>query len=452
MGFSKDFIWGAATSAYQIEGSLGDNNKGLNIWDIFCKQPGKVYGAQTGEIACDHYHLYKKDIAIMKEIGLKAYRFSIDWSRVLPSGTGKVNPTGIEFYNNLVDSLLEAGIEPVITMYHWEMPYEIYKKGGWLNDNCVEWFGEYAKLIAETFSDRVKYFITLNEPQTFINLGYVTGVHAPGLKLSMKDTLQMSHNVMKAHGRAVQNLRAFAKQPIKIGYAPCGEFSYPLTNKPADIEAARRLSFDVNPDDNDWAWNIAWWSDPVMLGHYPESALVRYEKDLPKITAEDLKLISEPIDIYCQNIYHGKPTIMNEAGNPEHVNFPAGSPITDMNWPITPESIYWGPKFLYERYKKPIMITENGLSTHDFISLDNKVHDHDRMNFLHRYLNELKKVADEIELIGYFQWSLLDNFEWACGYEERFGLVYTDYKTQERTIKDSAYWYKKVIDTNGESL
>lgn len=452
MGFREDFVWGAATSAYQIEGAATEDGKGRHIWDVYVKEPGHVFEGHSGDVACDHYHLYKKDVAMMKEMGLKGYRFSIDWSRVLPEGRGKVNEAGIAFYGRLIDELLKNGIEPYITLYHWELPYELYKRGGWMNPEIVEWFGAYAKLIAERFSDRVSHFFTLNEPQCFVGLGFLTGEHAPGIRAPLQDTFEMAHNALKAHGRAVQMLRQYGKQPLVVGYAPTGSMCYPETDRPEDVEAARKMLFAMQSDDKNWTWNVAWWSDPVLLGHYPEEGRKRYERYLPKITDADMKLISEPIDVYGQNIYNGRCIRMGADGRPEEVKRYGGFPKTAMDWPVTPECLYWGAKFLYERYKKPIYITENGLSCHDVVSLDGKVHDPNRIDFLARYLGQLKRAAEEVDLRGYFQWSLMDNFEWAKGYSERFGLVYVDYRTQERIPKDSAYWYRDVIQSNGENL
>lgn len=452
MGFAKDFVWGAATSAYQIEGAAQGSGKGLHIWDVYTKEPGHVYKGHNGDTACDHYHRFREDIKIMKEIGLKAYRFSIDWSRILPEGYGRVNEEGAAFYNELIDELLSNGIEPYITLYHWELPYEIYKRGGWMNPDIVEWFGNYARLAAQRFSDRVKYFFTLNEPQCFVGLGFLTGEHAPGIKAPLRDTFEMAHNALKAHGRAVQMLRQYGKQPLVVGYAPTCSMCYPETERPEDAEAAREMLFSMQQDDRNWAWNVAWWSDPVLLGHYPEEGLKRYEPYLPKITDEDMKLISEPIDIYGQNIYNGRCIRMGADGKPEDVERYEGFPQTAVGWPVTPECLYWGPKFLYERYRKPMYITENGIACNDVISLDGKVHDPQRIDFLARYLHELKRAADEIDVRGYFQWSLLDNFEWEKGYAGRFGLVYTEFLSQKRILKDSAYWYRDVIQTNGNKL
>lgn len=450
MGFSEDFVWGAATSSYQIEGAALEDGKGLHIWDVFTKEKGRVYEGHTGETACDHYHRFREDVGHMKKMGLKAYRFSIDWSRVLPQGYGPVNEKGIAFYDQLIDELLENQIEPYLTLYHWELPYEIYKRGGWMNPEIVEWFGEYAKLIAQRFSDRVKYYFTLNEPQCFVGLGFLQGVHAPGIKAPLRDTFAMAHNALKAHGRAVQMLRAHAKQKIFIGYAPTCGMCYPETEKSQDVEAARQALFSMQEDDSNWTWNVSWWSDPVLLGHYPEEGLKRYEAFLPKITEEDLRLISEPIDFYGQNIYNGRCIRMGEDGKPQEVKRPAGFPKTAVNWPVTPEALYWGPKFLYQRYQKPIYITENGLACHDVLSLDGKVHDPNRIDFLARYLKSLKRAAEEVDIRGYFQWSLMDNFEWEKGYAERFGLIYVDFETQERIWKDSAYWYRDLIQKKGE--
>lgn len=450
MGFAKDFVWGAATSSYQIEGTGRDSGKGQNIWDVFTKEPGRVYEGHTGDIACDHYHRFREDVAYMKELGLKGYRFSIDWSRVLPEGTGKVNEKGIDFYNALIDELLEQGIEPYITLYHWELPYEIYKRGGWMNPEIVEWFGQYARLVAERFSDRVKYFFTLNEPQCFVGLGFLQGCHAPGVKAPLRDTFEMAHNALKAHGRAVQMLRAYGKQNVQIGYAPTSAMCYPEKETPKDIEAARKALFALPDDLSNWTWNVSWWSDPVILGKYPEEGMKKYEKYLPVITDEDMKLISQPIDFYGQNIYNGRCIRMGTDGRPEEVRRPAGFPKTATNWPVTPEALYWGPKFLYERYRKPIYITENGMACHDTVSQDGKVHDPNRIDFLARYLKNLKRAAEEIDIRGYFQWSLMDNFEWDKGYAERFGIIYVDFETQERIWKDSAYWYRDLIRRNGD--
>ncbi|NLP45922.1 MAG: beta-glucosidase [Epulopiscium sp.] len=454
MAFKDDFAWGVATSSYQIEGAAYSDGKGLSIWDMYCKQPNKIYGGQNGDVACDHYHKYKEDVQLMKKMGIKAYRFSICWPRILPNGIGEVNKQGLEFYSNLVDELLKNDIEPYVTLFHWDFPYELYKRGGWMNPDSPLWFEEYAAVVTDQLSDRVKYFITFNEPQCFIGLGHVVGVHAPGLQQSVADTLQMAHHVLLAHGRAVKTIRQHAKQDVKVGYAPTASMHYPATNGPEDIEAARKSIFQMPKTmEGNWAWNVSWWSDPVFFGKYPEDGVQLFGELMPKIKEGDMEIISQPLDFLGQNIYNGMQVRQDENGQIEFVKRYDGFPKTALNWPITPETLYWGPKFLYERYKKPIYITENGLSCHDVVSLDGKVHDPNRIDFLHRYLVELKRAStDGVDIAGYFQWSFTDNFEWHSGYEDRFGLVFVDYNTQERIIKDSGYWYKKVIETNGEIL
>lgn len=452
MGFVKDFVWGAATSAHQIEGAYLEDGKGMDLWDVYEQEKGHIYEGHTGNVACDHYHKYKEDVQLMKQLGLQAYRFSINWSRILPNGTGTINQKGIDFYKRLLDELNNAEIEPYITLFHWELPYELYKKGGWMNDDITNWFGEYAAIVSKEFSSMAKHFFTMNEPQCFIGLGYQNGQHAPGLHLMNRDLFQMTHNTMKAHGTAVLQLRANAKNPIQIGYAPtCGVY-YPASEKKEDVEAARKKFFEC-PDLDNWTWNVSWWSDPVLLGKYPEDGLKKYESYLPAITQDDLKLINQPLDFYGQNIYNGQMVKADENGNPTIAKRYPGFPKTAIQWPVTPECLRWGPKFLYERYKKPIYITENGQSCQDSISLDGKVHDPQRIDFTHRYLRELKKAAEEgVDVRGYFHWSLMDNFEWACGYSERFGMIYVDYESQKRIIKDSGYWYRDTIHCNGENI
>ena len=453
MSFRKDFAWGEATSSYQIEGGAFIDGKGWDIWDVYCKEEGKVFEGHTGDVACDHYHRFKEDVALMKELGINAYRFSINWSRIFPNGYGKINELGVKFYHNLIDELINAGIEPFITLYHWELPYELHKKGGWMNDEIVNWFADYAAFIVKEFSDKVTKYFTFNEPQCFIGLGYVSGIHAPGLKAPIRDTFIMSHNVLKAHGLAVKKMRETAKQDIQIGIAPTGSMSYPDSNKPEDIEAARMHLMNINTPLDSWTWNVTWWSDPIFFGEYPEDGLKRFKDYLPEITKEDLKLINQPTDFYGQNIYNGNRVKMGADGKPEVVKRYDGFPKTALGWPVTPESLYWGPYFLYERYKKPIYITENGLSCHDVISSDGKVHDPNRIAFVESYLKQLKKAsADGVDIRGYFHWSLMDNFEWHSGYADRFGMIYVDYPTQKRIIKDSGYWYKNIIAQNGENL
>ena len=451
MGFREDFVWGAATASYQIEGAAFEDGKGLNVWDVCSKQPGFVKDGDHGDIACDHYHRYKEDVEIMKEIGLKAYRFSINWSRIFPDGTGAVNEKGIAFYDNLINELLEKGIEPYITMFHWDYPDALFKKGGWLNPDSSEWFAQYAKVLVERFSDRVKYWMTLNEPQCFIGVGHKDGVHAPGLKLGDSYLLQAAHNTLLAHGKAVQVIRQYAKQPCIIGFAPVGFPSCPATDDPRDIETARAVTFGC--DKYNYIGSNAFWMDPVFLGKYPEDVIKELEAFMPKIGQNDMKIISQPLDFFGVNTYQGCTVKFHEEKGFEILDNQTGYARTAIKWPVKPESLYWGPKFFYERYKLPIVITENGMSNIDREFLDGKVHDPARIDFLARYLKQLKKAGnDGVDIRGYFQWSLLDNFEWAEGYNERFGLVYVDYPTGNRIMKDSAYWYRDLIKTNGMEL
>ena len=451
MEFAKDFVWGCATASYQIEGGMSDGKRGYTVWDDFCTRDGSILDGSDGSAACDHYHRFKEDVQHMKEIGVKAYRMSIAWARLLPNGTGEVNEKGVAFYQELFDELLKHDITPYITLFHWDMPYALFQKGGWENPESVEWFGEYAALVARIYGDKVKYFITFNEPQCFIGLGHVEGVHAPGNIMSRRSVLAMTHNVLVAHGMAVRKIREFVSD-AKIGIAPTSTPMCPKTNRKEDVEAAYHAYFDVT-DQKNYMWNVSWWSDPIFFGKYPEAGLKLFENDLPAMKHGDFEIISEPIDFYGQNIYHGSFVEADGKGGFREVPGKPGAPRTAMNWPIVPESLYWGPKFLYERYKTPILITENGLSCTDTVCLDGKVHDAERIDFLQRYLRELKRaVRDGVDIKGYFLWSLMDNFEWACGYTERFGLIHVDYETQKRTMKDSAMWYKKIVETNGINL
>lgn len=452
MGFKKDFVWGAATAAYQIEGAHDEDGRGMSVWDIFSHQGGKAFDGHTGDIACDHYHRFREDVQLMKQLGIKAYRFSISWTRLLPCGAGEVNKAGLKFYNDLIEELVKNDIEPYITLFHWDYPYELYKRGGWLNPDSVKWFADYAALVVREFSDRATHYITFNEPQCFIGLGFLYGEHAPGIKCPHRDVFEMWHNVLKAHGAAATAMRAATRRPIKIGYAPTSTIPYPATDSAQDITAARKLYFECPPLEN-WTGGMTWWSDPIILGKYPEDGLIKYEKYLPKMTDEDLKLISQPMDFLGQNIYCGIKVKCGADGRAEFAKYEAGRPKNAMNWGIDPECLEWGPRFLYERYGLPIYITENGIAVNDVISLDGKVHDPARIDYVERHIRKLENAANAgADIAGYFHWSLMDNFEWARGYSERFGLVYVNYATQERIIKDSGYWYKNRIEKSGKNL
>ncbi len=450
MKFPDNFTWGVAAAAYQIEGAWNADGKGASVWDVFAHTPGKVWSGHTGDDACDHYNRFKDDVAIMKKLGVKAYRLSISWPRVFPQGTGSLNLKGLSFYNRLVDALLKAGIEPWVTLFHWDYPYELYCRGGWLNRDSADWFAEYAKMVADVLSDRVSHWMTLNEPTCFIGLGHLDGIHAPGDKLGLQQMLRAGHHALLAHGKGVQAIRAASKTPATIGYAPAVVGAIPASDDPADIHAARADMFSVTAKNT---WNNTWWMDPVFKGKYPEDGLKLFGAAAPEVRPGDLETIHQPLDFCGANIYNGRVVKAGKDGKPEQVPQPPGAPITAFHWPITPACLYWGPKFLADRYKQPVYITENGMSNADFIARDGKVHDPQRIDFLCRYLRELgRAIEDGVDVRGYFHWSIMDNFEWAEGYKQRFGLVHVDYATQTRTIKDSGIWYTKVIKTNGEHL
>jgi beta-glucosidase len=450
MGFRDDFAWGGTSASYQIEGAAYEDGKGLSVWDMFCRQEGRILDGCNGDVACDHYHLYQKDVDIMREMGYNAYRFSISWPRVIPDGFGAVNEKGLDFYDRLLDSLLEADITPYATLFHWDYPYALFRRGGWMNPDSPKWFAEYVSVLAGRLGDRMKNIMTFNEPQCFIGISYDSTSHAPGIHFPIWDTLLMAHNALLGHGLAVQVLRA-AVPGAKLGWAPTCSAHYPQTDSPEDIEAARRAFFDIQSDR--CFWSVSLWNDPVFLGEYPAKLYELYGGHMPRIKPDDMKLISQPLDFLGQNIYNGQAIRSDGRGGYEIVPRKPGYPFTGAKWPVTPESLYWGPKFLAERYKKPIYITENGISCPDVVSLDGRVHDPDRIDFLHRYLLELRRAAEDgVDIRGYFYWCVTDNFEWAKGFTERFGMAYCDFETQERILKDSALWYRDTILANGNNL
>lgn len=446
--FPQGFVWGSATASYQVEGAANEDGRGPSIWDMMCRKPGKVYEGHTGDVACDHYHRFRDDVALMKQIGLQAYRFSISWPRVLPNGTGEPNPAGLDFYDRLVDELLSAEITPWATLYHWDLPLELYYRGGWLNRFSPEWFAEYTDLVGRRLGDRVKHWMTINEPPCTISLGMQTGEHAPGDQLAFPELVRAAFHLMKGHGRSVQALRAVIPD-AQIGLALVSASFFPATSNPEDVEAARRKVFYAG-DESFWA--TTFWLDPMLRGSLPQDWLEHNAYALAGLDLDDLKIIHQPLDFLGVNIYNSRMVRAGENG-PEEVNFAPGCPRTLFQWPVTPESLYWHPKFLWERYGLPIVITENGLSNQDWISMDGKVHDPQRIDFTRRYLIQLRRAAREgVGMLGYFHWSLMDNFEWAEGYRQRFGLVYVDFQTLERIPKDSAAWYSKVIASNGAHL
>lgn len=454
MPFPKDFAWGTATAAYQIEGAAFEDGRGLSVWDMLCRKPGAIWMGHTGAVACDHYHRYKEDVALMKQLGLKAYRFSISWPRVLPEGVGPVNNRGLEFYDRLVDALLEAGVQPWATLFHWDFPYELYCRGGWLNRDSADWFAEYAAVLADRLSDRVRHWMTLNEPNIFVGLGHSSGIHAPGDRLGDAEILRIIHHVLLAHGKAVATLRSHSKQKCQIGYAQCTSNFIPASDQPQDIDAARKMMFGFQPGPVSQLFHHnAWWDDPIFFGRYPEEGVKLCGNLMPAVCESDLKTIRQNLDFLGINLYSGQYVRAGADGKPEIVPPQPGHPLTAFYWFVTPEALRWTPRLMHERYQKPVVITENGMACCDWVAMDGGVHDPQRIDFLRRYLIELEKAgSDGVPLRGYFQWSLMDNFEWAEGFKQRFGIIYADYSTGRRVPKDSYYWYQKVIATNGGSL
>jgi beta-glucosidase len=451
MTLPKDFHWGAATASYQVEGAASDDGKGPSIWDVFCKKEKAIRDGNSGDVACDHYHRYKEDVALMKQIGLNAYRLSISWPRVVPSGTGAANEKGLAFYDRLIDELLASGITPFVTLFHWDYPQDLFTRGAWQSADSPQWFADYTQLIAKRLGDRVTHWMTFNEPQCIVGLGHGAGVHAPGLKLPRADQAQVAHNLLLSHGRAVQTLRASCKSKPAIGFANSTGVAFPHSDSPQDVQAARDniASFDPKYP----FWSNAIYGDPIFFGKYPEGLLQAMGNDAPPIGPSDMATINQPLDFYGLNIYQGGEYRAGDDGKPLEVQRPPGFPLTAMPWPVTPQALYWGPRFLAERYKVPIYITENGLANPDWIETDGKVHDPQRIDFTRRYLRELRRCAsDGIDVRGYFHWSIMDNFEWAEGFTKRFGMIHIDYTNQKRTPKDSADWYAKVIASNGATL
>ena len=445
MSFSKDFMWGGAAAAHQIEGAYNEDGKGLNIWDVHTGLEGVVRYSEDAKVACDHYHRYKEDIKLFKEMGLKYYRFSISWSRVLPNGIGRVNEKGLQFYSDLVDELLANGIEPIVTLFHWDYPYELYCRGHWLNPDSPLWFEEYTKVVVDALSDRVKIWMTINEPQCIIGCGHWKGTHAPFQQLPNKDLVRMSHNIMLSHGRAVKYIREHAKQKCKVSFVPIAPVHIPENDSKEAIEQAKADSFTLK---HKGFFSITWWCDPVLKGKYPEEAYELLGEDMINPSKEDMELISQPLDFITCNVYYSESfRIPNQYSS----NAFQGVSRNSLGWVVDEKVMYWSAKFMYERYGLPYMIGENGFAGRDWVDLDGKVVDGNRIDYIRRYVKELMRAADEgVPVIGYLYWSVMDNFEWAEGYDERFGLIHVDYQTQKRTIKESGRWFKKLIESNGE--
>lgn len=432
--FPKSFIWGASTAAYQIEGAAREDGRGPSIWDTFSHTPGKVKTGDTGDVACDHYHRYKEDIALMRELGIKAYRFSVSWPRVLPEGEGAANEKGLAFYGRLIDALLEAGIEPWLCPYHWDLPQALHERGGWTDRRSADWFGGHADLLARRFGDRVARWATFNEPNVFVLLGYGAGLHAPGVS-DVSAMLSAAHNVNRAHGAAIDAIRGKSNAPIGI---VCNQQPVRASRPGTDDDAAAVFL--------DLVWNRMF-ADPMILGAYPEGLAGMFE---PLLQSEDIEAIRRPLDFFGLNHYSPVYVRSDPAapGGLALAEAPRSAPKTMMGWEIAPDAFRDTLIFEHQRYGLPIVVTENGIAFEDAVDSSGRVSDPGRTDYLSSYIGavaEAMKAGARID--GYFVWSLLDNFEWAEGYVPRFGLVHVDYATQKRTPKDSFHWLRHNISS-----
>jgi beta-glucosidase len=419
------FLFGAATSAYQIEGATSEDGRGLSIWDVFARKPGAIADGSTGDVACDHYHRYSEDIALMRWLGLQAYRFSVAWPRILPEGRGRINPKGLAFYDRLVDALLEAGITPFLTLYHWDLPWALEEQGGWRSRETAHAFAEYAEIVGRALGDRVPSFATLNEPWCSAFLGHWTGEHAPGEK-NLEAALKAAHHLLLGHGLAVEALRAAGVKEVGLvlNFAPVyGE----------DEEAVKRADIYHN----------RFFLDPVLGRGYPESPFLN-PPPMP-IQEGDLEIIARPIDFLGVNYYSRARVARGEGVYPVRY-LPPENPVTDMGWEVYPQGLYDLLKRLARETSMPLYITENGAAYPDRWQGEEVVEDPEQVAYLRDHLEAaLRAEAEGVDLRGYFVWSLLDNFEWAFGYTKRFGIVYVDYPTQRRIPKRSAHWYREWI-------
>ncbi|RIH86745.1 Beta-glucosidase A [Meiothermus luteus] len=433
--FPSDFTWGTATSAYQIEGAVAEDGRGVSIWDTFSHTPGKTRGGDTGDVACDHYHRYLEDIALMKELGVNAYRFSVAWPRVLPEGRGRVNEKGLGFYDRLVDALLAQGITPWATLYHWDLPQPLEDQGGWPVRETAYAFAEYADLLTRRLGDRVRHWITLNEPWCSAHLGYLAGVHAPG-KRDLSLAVRAAHHLLLAHGLAVPLIRQNAPG-ARVGLTLNLSPGHPASPHPADIAAARRFDGFQN----------RWYLDPLFGFGYPKDVLALYGQAAPPVQEGDLAVIATPTDFLGVNYYSR--TVVRE-GSEEPYRFQyvrVGEERTAMDWEVYPEGLLELLRRLWREYRPgAIYITENGAAYPDAVGEDGEVRDLERIHYLQRHLAQcLTALQEGVPLRGYFVWSLLDNFEWAEGYSKRFGLVHVDFATQRRRLKESGRWWQGFL-------
>lgn len=431
--FPPGFVWGAATASYQIEGAAAEGGRGESIWDRFCATPGKVRAGDDGRIACDFYHRYAADIVLMQELGIDAFRFSVAWPRIVPEGRGRVNSAGLDFYDRLVDELLAAGIEPVATLYHWDLPQALEDKGGWTSRETSDAFVTYTRHVVERLGDRVSRWITQNEPWVAAWLGYGWGMHAPG-RTSERDALAAAHHLLVSHGLAVDAIRGAcpsASVGISLNLFPIDSAS----DKEADRDAARHVD----------GFNNRWLLDPLYHGTYPEDMVATFGDAMPRVEADDMAAIATPTDFLGVNYYTRHVVEATEA-RPTLVPVP-GADHTDMGWEVYPEGLRTLLGRLQRDYAPPeLLITENGAAFADVRRHDGQICDVERVSYFARHIDAIERsIADGVPVKGYFAWSLLDNFEWALGYSKRFGLVYVDYPTLERIPKSSFSWYRDRI-------
>jgi beta-glucosidase len=443
-GFPRNFLWGTATSAYQIEGAVNEGGRGPSIWDRFAHTPGAIADNSNADVAADHYHRYRQDVQLMKALGAKAYRFSVAWPRILPDGSGTPNPNGLDFYDRLLDELLANGIEPFVTLYHWDLPQALQERfGGWTSRDTAKAFADYAGYVSGRLSDRARYFFTINECSRLVHLGHGLGLDAPGLKLPEAELNQVRHHVALGHGLAVQSIRAHAKPGTRVGPAENMVVCVPAVETEANIRAAEAATADLN----------AGYLTAILEGRYRDTYLARTGGNAPRFTDEDLRIIASPIDFVGLNVYkidHYVAAADNERGF-ALAPFPASFPRMDAPWlHISPEAMYWAPRQLAKLWGvTSIYITENGTSAADDLRADGHIYDLDRIMYLRSYLTQLGRATSEgVPVLGYFLWSLMDNFEWADGLARRFGLYRIDFDTQRRTPKLSASFYSEIIRRN----
>jgi beta-glucosidase len=431
--FPADFRWGAATSAYQIEGAASADGRGPSIWDSFCQVPGKVRNGDNGDVACDHYNRFAEDVALLKSLNLNSYRFSIAWPRLFPNGTGKANSKGFDFYDRLLDKLSQNNLEPHVTLFHWDLPEALQGGGGWQNRDTAKYFADYAAACVERYGDRIKHWTTINEPWVIANLGYRTGEMAPGL-CDERASIEVSHNLLLGHGMAADAIRAASKE-AKVGIVNIILPTYPLHENAQDRACA----------DEHWKKDSAWFIEPILLGRYPQCEQKRMETLDSIIRAGDMEIISRPIDFLGINYYFRQ--VFSQNGVHKSI---AGANYTAMDWEIYPEGLSHLLTKLHGDYQlPPVYITENGAAFDDMVTAEGRVNDSQRIDYLHNHLAALHAaISAGVNVAGYFCWSLLDNFEWAYGYSKRFGLVHVDFATLKRTPKDSAHWYAQVAKEN----